>query len=195
MLTGTIGPEWVGVIGALGGVLVTGIVGIATAILNHRLQRASNREDRAHQAQEANLTLRREAYAHYLTALEAIDNFLVTRPPRSTSDWKEQLRTTHKENPAVFDAYYAALAGAQLVAGDRVAHALDRYKGEWDKTLASILTSSDPLEVEVDTETEVKEEMLTAMRAEQGAPTDARTARRGGLKPSRFGWLRSRPAD
>src|SRR5437016_2990531 len=102
-----ISTAWVGVIGALGGVIVTGLIGLVTAVLNHRWQRASAHEERSHTAREAQAALRREAYVRYLAATDALEGFVITRPPlprgTSASEGWQRLRALREGDSKVFD--------------------------------------------------------------------------------------------
>jgi hypothetical protein len=167
LVVSAIDTQWIGLIGALGGVVVTGLIGLATAVLNHRWQRASGREDRTHQAREAKAAIQRQAYARYLAAMEAVDTFLITRPPRPEIPVRDRLRANRQEDPKVFDEYDAAQAIAQLVAGDRVRDALGEFENQWTEACLAAVTADDPLEATSGLENTSKKEMIAAMRAEQ----------------------------
>jgi hypothetical protein len=67
-----IATQWVGVVGALGGVIVTGLIALATAGLSHRWERAAARDERTLGAREARATLIRDAYTRWVVAVNAI---------------------------------------------------------------------------------------------------------------------------
>ena len=137
-------------VGALGGVLITGCVGLATAVLTHRWQHESVLDERAYQRREGLASLQREAYARYLAAIEAFYNSLLRLPrDERQAGWSSILN----RNPAGVDELYAAANHARLLASDPVVEALDAFTETWQRDLGAVKDQ--------------KERLIQAMRAEQ----------------------------
>jgi hypothetical protein len=151
-----IAPEWVGLIGALGGVLVTGCVGLATAILNHRWQSDSARTERDHQQRESFSASQLAAYNRYLAAYEGFENLVASLPPLSPES--NLRREIHEQDPVSDDEFKAAANHIRLVAGDHVIEAFERFTDAWNRAL----TGDASPDVQ-----RCKLELIEAMRAEQ----------------------------
>jgi hypothetical protein len=157
--------QWIGLVGALAGVLASGMIGLATAILTHRWQRDSKREERSREARFAQAELQREAYVSYLAALEALENYLSSLSPKSSTDittWRDESRNA---NPAVWDAVDAARTRARLVAGDEVLIGINRFEDAWVQCLIRWLTKVD--KTALDGIDGLKDGLINAMRVEQ----------------------------
>jgi hypothetical protein len=133
-----VAEAWIGVIGALGGVALTGLLGVATAILNNRWSREQKRHEfRRHQAE-----LRREAYARALVATQALVSalFLWSPPSAKSSSWElwADFRQTRAD---IAHEYDASLRHAHLLAGEAVTHALRDYEQLLRKRLGVVLTA------------------------------------------------------
>lgn len=153
--------QWVGLLGALGGVLITGCIGLATAWLNHRWQRESAFDERAHQQREARASLQREAYSRYLAAYEAFENH-VTTVDLDDVETEDIWPKLHKKNPAVVDEFYAAANHARLLAGDGVLAAIEAFDEAWEGAVFG--------DADEDVIAEQKKELIKAMRVEQNRP-------------------------
>jgi hypothetical protein len=167
MLAAMADTQWIGLIGALGGVVVSGVVGLTTATLTHRWQRAGSREDRSHQARETIAALRREAYARYLTTMEAAASFILTRPPQPDTPLADRLRSIREEDPKIFDDMDAAETNAQLLAGDRVLAALEVFDADWWQAASHCLEADDALRVGLESPFPSPKTLVAAMRDEQ----------------------------
>lgn len=157
--------QWIGLIGALAGILASGIIGLATAILTHRWQRDSKREDRSREARFAQAELKREAYVCYLAASEALENYLSSIAPEPGTDITTWLDESRNANPAVWDAADAARARARLVASDEVLIGINQFEDEWVQCLVRWLTKVD--NAALDGIDNLKDELINAMRVEQ----------------------------
>lgn len=145
-------PAWIGVIASLGGVLLTSVVGIAGAALNHRWQneiREKEREDRLHESRTA---LRRDAYTRFLIASEQIGNFLVIQLPSHGAETPISYDTAAKrarelwaEGNGHMAKYAAALAQARLLAGAEVTTALEEFDDWIGDQVVIAVQDPDPL--------------------------------------------------
>ena len=151
-----IATEWIGLIGALGGVLITGCVGLATAVLNHGWQKEGTHDEHERQRLETFSALQREAYSRYLAAYEAFEN-LVTCLPAISAD-VDLRRQIHEQDPVAVDEFYAAENHVRLLAGDDVVEALNRFTDAWQRALSG---DSEPYVLGH------KRALIDAMRAEQ----------------------------
>jgi hypothetical protein len=131
---GAVGSEWIGVIGALGGVVVTGAIGLATAVLNHRWTTAAQAEEREEARLDSNATKRLEAYSRYLAASDVVDSIMIAT--FSSDEWRaahqgvdsyQQALELRAKDPKPYDEYDSALGSAQLLAGAAVGEALERF--------------------------------------------------------------------
>jgi hypothetical protein len=164
-----IAAQWVGVIGALGGVVATGVIALITAVLNHGWQRTNVREERLYQERMARAALQRETYTRYLAAREALESFVVTRQPWPNLTPAERLREMRDQDSKVFDEDDAALAEVRLLSGDRVFHAVDEFDEKWMAAYAEAVHMDEPMKAGFRSTDALRTTMLAAMRAEQTA--------------------------
>jgi hypothetical protein len=127
---------WIGVAGALGGVVITGVIGLVTALLNHRWQGDERKEEHSARLQESRAALRRETYSRFLVASDQLVDLVLTQTPGESVDLtdNEEMRTRIRklrlEGDAHFIQYNTALLEGQLIAGEKVAVALTAFE-EW----------------------------------------------------------------
>lgn len=168
-------PAWVGVIGSLGGVVLTSGVGIAGAAVNHRWQSSVRSEERQDRLHESRAALRREAYTRILITSDRLVNFLPTRTspvePEQLRDEKmaiDRLRQLWLGADELIAEYNAALAQGRLLAGNEVAAALEEYD-DWMMEQFSLLgLHPDPDESKAfEGIYEKRGPLLQAMRREQ----------------------------
>lgn len=138
-----ISNTWIGVVGALGGVALTGLIALVTAVLNHRWQAETQRQERQSEGRAALAGLRRAAYTRYLTASKEAVAYAVTRPKDLTASAEERLRRLRLEDPRPIAESDAAELEARLVAGDRVTKAIDVYDAQLAATIAAVTASID----------------------------------------------------
>lgn len=132
--------DWQVLIGALGGVTVTGVLGLATAKLTHGWQRQVRVEAR----REARAELRRSAYVAYLVQAQKLGD--------ETTAWAS---TTGKTLPAdvLIEGYVRDLGSsthendacqrrALLAAGPDVRVALEEYRSWFQQALGEVLQGS-----------------------------------------------------
>jgi hypothetical protein len=119
-----IAAQWVGVIGALGGVLLTGVFAIATAILNYRAQRTSAQEDREVQRRNSKAELLRDAYTRLQTNVFTAGwiLFSYTVPAGEVGDEQavEALGAIREAHKQMFEELEGADSALQLLGSDRV---------------------------------------------------------------------------
>jgi gas vesicle protein len=157
--------QWIGLVGVLAGVLASGIIGLATALLTHRWQRDGKREDRSREARVAQAELQREAYVSYLAAAEALENHVSSLAPKPGKDISTWLDESRNANPAVWDTADAARARARLVAGDEVLIGINQFEDEWLQCLVRWLAQVDSTALNgIDG---LKDGLINAMRVEQ----------------------------
>lgn len=134
--------DWQVLIGALGGVTITGLLGLATAALTHGWQGQARAEAR----RQARADLRRSVYVAYLVQAQRLGD--------ETTTW---FRTTGKALPRgeVFEAYVRDLRSfthendacqrrALLAAGPDVREALEEYRAWFQQALMEILRGAGP---------------------------------------------------
>jgi hypothetical protein len=121
---------WVGVAGALGGVALTGAVGLGTATLAQRWDKASRRLNREQESIDQRDSLRRESYVSYLGKAAGLQSGLLSLAIDKTLPAAERERQTWELVGAQLIEYQASLRTAKLVAGDAVVEALGSYD-EW----------------------------------------------------------------
>jgi acetylglutamate synthase len=134
---------WIGVVGALGGVAITGIIALITARLNHAWTAESTREARAHDMQSQRGEVRRVAYARLLAASENIKDAAesVTLSPSAT-DEEKTASAWYQAHPEALQEMQTADGEARIVAGDEVFDAIDAHVTALDKYLNALF--SDP---------------------------------------------------
>lgn len=117
---------WFALAGALGGVVVTGVIGIVTAVLNHRWGEQARRATYHEQESRAIRDQRREACHNYLVATnsfwQAIDQLNLKGSRGEQVDRAEYLRET---NTTLQDTYvYLTIS-----CGAEVRELADAYQG------------------------------------------------------------------
>lgn len=173
---------WFTLAGALGGVFLTSVVAIITAILNHRWQkdnvvlthRFEAEDSDAQLAEERRKALRqerREAYAHYWASFYAYQGALdrlVDLQDATAKDHNlitKQLQLVAEIEVASGDAAGSAL----LIAGDQVLSALTDLQGALQDSRKAILdqpVTQSPSNGSTGKVTQAGFELLTAMRNE-----------------------------
>lgn len=170
VITGVSTP-WIGVIGALGGVLITSLIGLVTAVLNHRWQRESSRGERSDRLQEKRAETIGEAYARYFAAVAALETHLTSRrfPEEATSpvEVRERLSTVRDEAPERFDAWESARALARLAAGDSVLGALVDFDEKWIEACVRSLCADNAAPSDFEDVRTAEVQLISMMRAEQ----------------------------
>ena len=112
---------WFTLVGALGGVALTSIVGIVTAALNHRWQSTSTEAQLKREREKALRQERREAYANYWLADQRHVYSLsriymkLNSPSNDQKEIPEELRTEELETDLAWREAYATLL---LIAGE-----------------------------------------------------------------------------
>jgi hypothetical protein len=121
---------WFTLVGALGGVLLTGLFALATAIVNHRWQEETVRRQANEERHRQYRQERKEAYAEYMLTYGT--NYLnIQRLDREVRKRKKAQQTVEQRDPelnkiivADDDRWRAADASAQIVASKAVLDAL-----------------------------------------------------------------------
>jgi hypothetical protein len=155
--------------------LLTSVVGIAGAALNHRWQneiREKEREDRLHESRTA---LRRDAYTRLLIASERVGDFLVMQPPIdveqtpiSSDAAAKRARELWAGGNEHMAEYAAALAQARLLAGAEVATALEEFDDWMGDQVVIAMMDPDPLRSEAFMGSDKKQvTLIHAMQLEQ----------------------------
>jgi hypothetical protein len=165
-------PAWIGVIGALGGVLVTGLIGLVTAVLNHRWQRDARGEERTDHVSETRAGLRRDAYTRFLVSTDALTDFLITQPIREDdgADFAERLRTLRQSSKQEFDEFDGSYVQVKLLCGPEVEAALTTFHNWYIQQCATAIRESDAMNSDALNGMERKREpLIEAMKAEQEA--------------------------
>ncbi len=136
---------WVGVIGAIGGVLVTGLIALVTAVLTHGWQESARRNDRSERLQEARAALRREIYGRFLIAASALSDYVSAAPTRgaTTTEWEHLLALRAKDSE-VFEEFDAASVQARLIAGPEVRDAVEGFVLWFATGMLAFFQSNDP---------------------------------------------------
>jgi hypothetical protein len=141
-LPGMAWSDWAVVAGTLGGVAVTGTLGLRTAKLNHRWQREAREETR----RQARGDLRRDAYVAYLVQSQQLID--------ETAAWMDSAGAALPQEDRM-RAYVVALGPsahrhdacerrAMLVAGPRVREALATYRDWFRQATAQVLSEQSP---------------------------------------------------
>jgi hypothetical protein len=170
---------WIGVVGALGGVVITSVVGLATAAVNHGWQEDTRRWERADRLHENRAELRRDAYTSFLIATDAVADLVLTQPVADAKEVDEpdylnkRLRTL-RTNGTHLEEFDAALIHVKLLAGEDVIVALTSFHEWFVRESAAALRQSDALASSSlrDLE-EARQPLVEAMKAEQEADLEA----------------------
>ena len=123
---------WVGVVGALGGVVITGAIGLVTAVLTRGWQRQDHEAAMIEARRESRAELRRSAYAEYLVATnrftDHIRSWMLTTGRTIEPDRR---LVAYAESPSEFAASYdLAETHARLLASPALDAALADF-GTW----------------------------------------------------------------
>lgn len=169
---------WIGVIGALGGVVVTGLIGLATAVLNHRWTRVSAQDARRYELRDKRAELRREAYTRYLRAVTVVVEEVATwEPPDRSLSVMELLDMFRRAKPECVIEYDASQYQARLLASEPVLRAIDTYHDWFTGRVPSLgahAWQQPPAEEPNWAESSAQEAVLMdVMRAEQEADLGA----------------------
>ncbi len=141
---------WIGVVGALGGVVVTGVIGLITAFVSHRWQEETRRRERVDRLRETQAALRRDSYTRFLIAADQLTDYFLTRPRQEhdAADKREiveRLRTHRLEGAEQFTEYFAAQFQATLLAGKRVSQPLEEFIRWINEQCGIAASKADPL--------------------------------------------------
>jgi hypothetical protein len=159
-----------GLVGALGGVIVTTLAGIATAVLNQRWRREDRQTERTDRRGEERAALRRTAYARYLTAMDVVIDAVGIQDQVT----EENLAARFKEMVETMPEWREMMVAqneASVVAGDDVLAAIDDYEEFFGKESVKSLTSGSSF-MHFDEKSSYHRRLLDAMRAEQRADLD-----------------------
>ena len=162
-------PAWIGAIGALGGVLVTGLIGLLTAALNHRWQRDARDEERFEQVSETRAGLRRDAYTRFLVSTDTLTDFLITQPIRQDgADLAERLRAIRQSGTQEFDEFDGSYIQVKLLCGPEVEAALTAFHNWYIEQFGTAMRASDVMNSKAFSGMErQREPLIEAMKAEQ----------------------------
>jgi hypothetical protein len=181
---------WIGVAGALGGVALTGIIGLFTAVLNHRWTASSAREARRDQARVNRADVRRVAYANYLALDDRLEDALLTwRAPEQADNAVDYLGRFFDANRALWDDLTTSIQEVSLLAGQSVADTLESYTVAAQEYIGAVasqsfefgpassrLANSDQdrlADVAHERRKKARVQLLKAMREEQAADMDS----------------------
>jgi hypothetical protein len=137
---------WIGVVAALGGVALTGLIALATATLNHRWTASATRETRTHELGAQLAEVRRVAYARFLAAWQNFRESLdATTPPDEAKlkavRYEELVAEWFIAHGELMRDYHTANAEAILVAGGGVFNALEAFDEAAGKYVFAVVTS------------------------------------------------------
>jgi hypothetical protein len=164
---------WIGLIGALGGVVATGAIGTGTAALTHSWQEGTRKRERADRLRESRATLRRDAYIRFLVSAEDVTDFVLAQQPgdgdlKQASEVRERLRRLRKSGDAQFAEYFAARLQVNLVASEQVNSKFEEFVNWMNGQIGVAVGQADPLESGAfDGHAERRKELVEAMRMEQ----------------------------
>jgi len=168
-------PAWIGVIGALGGVAITGVIGLLTALLNHGWQEDTRESERLDRIDDSQATLRRDAYTRYLVASDRLTDFLLTQPsqpgPVDLADKAmilARLKAARLGGDEHFVEYNSALLQASILAGETVASLLREFEQWMTLQIATSVMQGDALDSPAFNGFDAKRvTLITEMRAEE----------------------------
>jgi len=164
---------WIGLIGALGGVLLTGLIGLATAALTHVWQRDTRQQERLDHLNEARAELRRDAYTRFLVASDALWESVLAQEIHEydvsgSADLYQRLRTLGTSGGKHFDEFDASYLQVKLLCGVGVEDELAGFHEWFVAQLATALQESDILSSPVLRGLEdARQPLIAAMKAEQ----------------------------
>ena len=167
---------WIGLIGALGGVAVTGTFGLVVAVLKRHWDASAEAKQRGHQLGEARAESRRLAYIRFLNAADALGDHVLVQPPHADGGAKDfekatkRIRELQSSGNLCFTVYGAALLEAKLLADTQVLQELDAFD-EWvTQQLVISVREADAATTHAFFDTsEKRRPLLDAMRKEQAA--------------------------
>jgi hypothetical protein len=138
---------WIGVVGALGGIALTGLVGLGSAALTHRRDEDTRRRTRENDLARDLGALRRDAYVRYLISAQTLGDVVLSSPPTAPGqlDVTARLEALKAEKPAPFAEYDAAQALVRLLAGPSVNEAVDVYEKWIRAEVRAALSAEDPV--------------------------------------------------
>jgi hypothetical protein len=175
-----IDAAWASLIGALGGVFLTSVFALITAILTRRWRESSRLEEWSHRVYREDVTLRRDAYVQLLSGLKKLGNDVNTRKPWDereaqhfqTLGREEKIRYAENrvsawrdEAPEIWDEADFALQQAKLVAGEDLFRTLEAHEDVLDQQLGVAAASRDPQKFGE----AVSKELILAMRIDLAA--------------------------
>lgn len=167
---------WIGLVGALGGVIVTGTFGLIVTVLKHRWDASAEIQQRKHRLSENQAGSRRSVYIRFLNAAEALGDHVLVQPPhkdggaQDTEKAVERLRELQAGGDSFFSTYSSALLEAKLLAGAHVLTELVVFDEWMTDQLAIGLRVADAVAARAFFDAEEKRlPLLEAMRAEQAA--------------------------
>lgn len=167
---------WIGLIGALGGVAIGGVIGIANAAYGNRLEEATHLRDRADRLRDSRATLRRTAYTRFLVAAHAVADHFLAQPPAvsgATKDPREiekRLRDLTSSGKALFAEYDTAKVEVELLAGEIVTPAFDGFIAWMRNQLVESVRVADALEARTFANLDsVRQPLVDAIKKEQEA--------------------------
>lgn len=164
---------WIGLIGALGGVVATGVIGAGTAALTHSWQEGTRKKERADRLRESQATMRRDAYIRFLVAAEEVTDFVLAQKPgdgdlKEASEIRERLRSLRRSGDAQFAEYFAARLQVNLVASKRVNSTFEEFVNWMNGQIGTAVSQADPLKSGAfNGHVKKRKELVEAMRAEQ----------------------------
>ena len=167
---------WIGLIGALGGVALTGLLGVATAVLNNRWSEdQKGQEFRRRQAE-----LRRDAYARYLVSAQVLGDALLLFTPGSAATSNDVWADFRRSEPSIAREFDASLRHARLLASDEVVSALSAYQRWFEESLGIAFAKWDQARIPLrdsgafDDWDRAEARLIEVMRTEQRADLAAR---------------------
>jgi hypothetical protein len=165
---------WIGLIGALSGVLVTGAFGLVVTVLKHRWDTGSELQQRKYRLGETRAESRRSAYIRFLNAASALGDHVLVQPPgkgggaKDLQKARERVRELQSSNDSCFSEYSEALLEAQMLAGARVLEELGAFDKWAIEQLVASLLEADAMNIGAFFDAEEKRmPLLSAMRDEQ----------------------------
>jgi hypothetical protein len=164
---------WIGLIGALGGVALTGIVGVGSAALTHRWNAEARREDREHERAVADADRRRDAYLRYATSaslfLDAWGRALDDEALMAECATVDPLRRIAILRDRITDAsqgYDTARDYAELLARDSVREAIEAFNTWLTEEMTALILAPSGTAPRFVGLSERNTELMTAMRTD-----------------------------
>jgi hypothetical protein len=169
-----IATQWVGLIGVIGGILATGLMGLLTAVITHRLQRLAKRDDKDVELREARAALLKDATTRLVTAVDALELSMLTSPPtdgprETLQDAVLALGVLREQNRADFDKMQEAEAEIEIVAGKAARGAASQMTAALGEVAAQVLTLPEPANADIAKLNRLRTKLLAAIRTEHSA--------------------------